>query len=242
MKNLGLSPLPDGDVRLFFQYPTRDLAYVGGTQTKYVPINDRVEVNVGTEPGITLGRVLKDKQTTAIVARQYRERVDKTYVRYYDLIDYDETFVYEEEIVSGKESLSKIEVERRFDANVYLWTPDEKPDDFDGDKPGAYVDMHSIDGRIERVDQNHVKYFVDLEPGERKIIRYTVTYKRRKVGPRLNVVDRREPITENEEPEKPVEETKPAPVDDLFGAASAVRAEKIVIRPPAQPSGNRSAY
>jgi len=221
MENLGLSPIPDGNVRLYFQYPNRDLAYVGGTATKYVPIGDRIEVNVGTEPGITIRRVLKDRKTTGVVARQYRERTSNTYVRYYDLIDYDETLIYEEEIISGKATLSKVEVERRFDANVYLWTPDDKPDDFDGDEPGAYVDMHEIDGRIERVDQNYVKYFVDLEPGNRRIVRYTVTYKRRKVGPRLNVVDRREPISTKEEPEKPVEEIAPGPVDDPFGGSPA---------------------
>ena len=47
MENLGLSPLPNGMVRLFSEYQNKDLAYVGGTETKYVPIGDRVEVNVG---------------------------------------------------------------------------------------------------------------------------------------------------------------------------------------------------
>ena len=44
MENLGLSPLPDGMVRLYSQYANKDLACVGGTSTKYVPIGDRVEV------------------------------------------------------------------------------------------------------------------------------------------------------------------------------------------------------
>ncbi|NLY99644.1 MAG: hypothetical protein GXY25_03825, partial [Pirellulaceae bacterium] len=47
MENLGLSPLPDGAVRLFSEYANRDLAYVGGTDVKYVPIGDRVEVSAG---------------------------------------------------------------------------------------------------------------------------------------------------------------------------------------------------
>jgi hypothetical protein len=42
------------------------------------------------------------------------------------------------------------------------------------------------------LDQNHVKYFVDLNPGERRIVRYTVTYKRRKVGPELSGEKKRE--------------------------------------------------
>ncbi|MGD0897749.1 MAG: hypothetical protein ABR915_07915, partial [Thermoguttaceae bacterium] len=58
MENLGLSPLPNGMVRLFSEYRTKDLAYVGGTETKYVPIGDRVEVNVGPDQDITIHRRL----------------------------------------------------------------------------------------------------------------------------------------------------------------------------------------
>ncbi len=194
MENLGLSPLPDGMVRLFSEYENKDLAYVGGTTTKYVPIGDRVEVNVGQEPSITVQRRLKDQRITNVVARQYKRRLDNTYVLYYDLIDYDETFVYEEELVSGKRVPVKTELERRFDANVYLWGSDGKPDGWDGQEPGAYVDMREIGGRIERVDQNHVKIFQDLNPGEKRLVTYSVTYKRRKVGPELNGEKKREPL------------------------------------------------
>jgi hypothetical protein len=194
MENLGLSPLPDGTVRLFSEYEIKDLAYVGGTETKYVPIGDRVEVNVGRDQDITIARRQKDQRISNVVARQYKRRLDNTYVLYYDLIDYEETFEYEEEIVSGKAVLAKTEIERKFDADVYLWGSDGKPDGWNGDEPGAYVDMHEIDGRVERVDQNHVKYFLDLEPGEKRFVRYSVTYKRRKMGPELNAEKRREPL------------------------------------------------
>ena len=56
MENLGLSPLPDGTMRLYSEYANKDLAYVGGITTKYVPINDRVEVNVGHDSDITIVR------------------------------------------------------------------------------------------------------------------------------------------------------------------------------------------
>ncbi len=121
MENLGLSPLPNGTVRLFSEYKSKDLAYVGGTETKYVPIGDRVEVNVGPDKDITIQRRLKDQKIGNVVARQYKRRLDNKFVLYYDLIDYDETFFYEEELVSGKPVPAKIEVERQFDANVVLW-------------------------------------------------------------------------------------------------------------------------
>jgi hypothetical protein len=184
MENLGLSPLPNGMVRLFFEYKTRDLAYVGGTETKYVPIGDRVEVNVGPDQDITLKRRLADQQVSNVKVRQYKRRLDNRFVLYYDLVDYDETFFFQEEMVSGKPVVAKVELERQFDANVYLWgpgdpkgAPEAKPAGWDGDEPGAYVDLHALAGRVERVDQNHVKYFLDLEPGKKQLVEYSVTYK-----------------------------------------------------------------
>ncbi len=194
MENLGLSPLPDGSVRLFSEYQNKDLAYVGGTTTKYVPIGDRVEVNVGRDGDITIVRRLKDQRIANVVARQYKRRIDDEFVMYYDLIDYDETFVYEEEIVSGKPVEVKTEIERRFDLGVVLWGSDGKPDDWPSNQPGAYVDLHQVEGRVERVDQNHVKYFLELNPGEKRFVTCSVTYKRRKVGPELNQQKKREPL------------------------------------------------
>jgi len=194
MENLGLSPLPDGMVRLYSEYANKDLAYVGGTSTKYVPISDRVEVNVGRDPDITITRRVKDQKITNVVSRQYKRRIDDEFVMYYDLVDYDETFYYEEEIVSGKPVDVKVELERRFDANVVLWAEDAPPADWTSDEPGAYVDLHNVAGRKERVDQNHVKYFLDLAPGEKRLVTYSVTYKRRKMPPELSQEKKREPL------------------------------------------------
>jgi hypothetical protein len=194
MENLGLSPLPNGTVRLFFEYKTKDLAYVGGTETKYVPIGDRVEVNVGPDKDITIHRRLKDQKIANVVVRQYKRRLDNDFVLYYDLTDYDETLFFEEEMVSGKPVPAKVELERKFDADVFLWGPEGQPQGWNGNEPGAYVDLHTIPGRVERVDQNHVKYFLDLQPGKKQLVQYSVTYKRRKVGPELNAEKKREPL------------------------------------------------
>ena len=158
-----------------------------------MPIGDRVEVNVGPDKDITIHRRLKDQKTSNVVVRQYKRRLDDQFVLYYDLVDYDETFFFEEEIVSGKPVVAKTEVERQFDANVVLWGPDGKPKGWDSQEPGAYVDLHDVPGRVERVDQQHVKYFLDLQPGKKQLVSYSVTYKRRKVGPELNTERKREP-------------------------------------------------
>jgi hypothetical protein len=194
MENLGLSPLPDGMVRLYSEYDNRDLAYVGATSTKYVAIGDRVEVSVGADSDITMIRRIKNQRIENVIARQYTRRIDNKWVLDYDLIDYDETFVFEEEIVSGKNVDIEIEVERRFNANVMLWSDPQPPKDWTTDKAGAYVDLHNVEGRIEKVDQNHVKYFLDMTPGQKRVVRYDVTYKHRKAGPELNTKKRHKPL------------------------------------------------
>ena len=128
------------------------------------------------------------------MVRQYKRRLDDNFVLYYDLTDYDETFYFEEEMVSGKPVDAKVELERQFDANVVLWGPDGQPKDWDSNAEGAYVDLHQVPGRVERVDQNHVKYFLDLKPGKKQLVNYKVTYKRRKQGPELNTERKREPL------------------------------------------------
>ncbi len=194
MENLGLSPLPNGMVRLFSEYTNKDLAYVGGTETKYVPVGDRVEVNVGPDKDITIQRRLKDQKIGNVAVRQYKRRLDNQFVQYYDLVDYDETFYFEEEVVSGKPVVAKTEVERQFGAEVVLWGEGDQPAGWTSNAPGAYVDLHTIAGRVERVDQQHVKYFLDLQPGKKQLVQYSVTYKRRKVGPELNTERKREPL------------------------------------------------
>ena len=157
-----------------------------------MPIGDRVEVNVGPDKDISIQRRVKDQRIANVAARQYKRKLDNDFVLYYDLIDYNETFFYEEELVSGKPA--KIEVERQFDANVVLWGEGEEPKGWTSNEPGAYVDLHKVSGRVERVDQQHVKYFLDLKPGKKQVAVYSVTYKRRKVGPELNTEKKREPL------------------------------------------------
>jgi hypothetical protein len=94
-----------------------------------------------------------------------RRRFGDNFVQQFDLVDYDETLVYAEEIVSGKPVDIRVEVERHFDANVVIWSEPNPPVDWGSDEPGAYVDLHRAPDRVERVDQNHVKYFLNLRPG-----------------------------------------------------------------------------
>ena len=211
MENLGVSPIPDGAVQLYFEYPNQDLAFVGRSSTPYVSIGARLESVVGQDSDITIEKKIMARKVSDVKAKRYKKIINKDRIEEYDLVDYDETVFYEETIVSGKPSLAKIEVERNFGANVILWGSDGKPKDWDENEPGAYVNLSSIaegdkPGKVERVDNQFVKYYVDLNPGEKRTIRYSVTYKNRFIGPKLNLLSRFE-----QSKEIPADQSKTGP-------------------------------
>ena len=47
---LGTSPLPDGTVRLFRDNGRDGLTYLTQQQIKYIPIGDKIELNLGVDP------------------------------------------------------------------------------------------------------------------------------------------------------------------------------------------------
>ena len=62
---LGKEPLPDGAVRAF-RTVTEDrlLAYVGATTVKYIPINERVEMDLGPDAGVLVTPTLMNWEKT----------------------------------------------------------------------------------------------------------------------------------------------------------------------------------
>ena len=62
---LGKEPLPDGAVRAFRTVTAdRLLAYVGATTVKYIPINERVEMDLGPDAGVLVKPTLMNWEKT----------------------------------------------------------------------------------------------------------------------------------------------------------------------------------
>src|SRR5207244_9826470 len=49
---LGTTPLPDGVVRVFRDNGRDGLSYLAGQSIKYVPIGDKIELNLGPDPNV----------------------------------------------------------------------------------------------------------------------------------------------------------------------------------------------
>jgi hypothetical protein len=54
---LGQSPLPDGVVRLFRRNDTGSLSYLTQQPVKYIPIGDKIELNLGPDPNVVFDLV-----------------------------------------------------------------------------------------------------------------------------------------------------------------------------------------
>lgn len=186
MNNLGLAPIPDGQVMLYSEYKNSDLAFVGSSHTKYVPIGERLESSLGRDQDLSVLRKMMNRTTTDIVLRQYKRRLDDEWVQYYDRVDYNLNESRQEEIVNGKDKTIKCEIERRFNGEVLLKTHDKTPKGWEEDRTGIYIDFSAYEGYVEKVDSNHIKIHLDLKPGEKRLIDYVVTNKIRKAGPDLH--------------------------------------------------------
>lgn len=60
---LGLNPLPEGEVMLFRQLPNQYLSFVGQTHSRYIPIEQKAEFDVGEAREVTVKPVLMQQQT-----------------------------------------------------------------------------------------------------------------------------------------------------------------------------------
>jgi hypothetical protein len=66
--NLGQTPIPDGEVKIFGQADEQGhLSYVGGTSVKYIPVDEEVELNLGPARLVKVEPKLMDYKTESHV-------------------------------------------------------------------------------------------------------------------------------------------------------------------------------
>ncbi len=100
---MGDSPLPDGTIRVFRETGQGGLSFYVAQPTKYIPIKEKIELNVGKDDQVVYERVVLD------VARQnfvYDETVRPTPV----VVGWDETRKWKEEIRNYRAKPIKLEI------------------------------------------------------------------------------------------------------------------------------------
>ena len=108
--NLGQTPIPDGNVKIFsFADEQGYLSYVGGTEIKYIPVDEEVELNLGPARLVEVEPKLMDFKT-----ENYRfDRRD-------NISGFDEIRTWKIEITNTRTLPIQIEITRGF--GTAYWT------------------------------------------------------------------------------------------------------------------------
>ncbi|MCX5682704.1 MAG: hypothetical protein NT049_03365 [Planctomycetota bacterium] len=108
---MGESPLPDGTIRVFRENGREGLSFFTAQTSKYIPIREKIELNVGTDNQIVYERVVLD------MARQnfiYDENAQPIPL----VVGWDETRKWQEEIRNYRAKPIKMEVRHVLQGDV----------------------------------------------------------------------------------------------------------------------------
>jgi hypothetical protein len=145
--NLGQTPIPNGNVKIYNQADSKGyLSYVGGTEIKYIPVDEEVELNLGPARLVKVEPTLMDFKTENYM-----------YDRKRNIAGWDEVRTWKIEITNTRELPIEIEITRGFGTSYWSL-------EFD-DKAISY----------EKHDATHARFEVNLEPRSRQTFGYTVT-------------------------------------------------------------------
>jgi hypothetical protein len=119
--NLGQTPIPNGNVKIYGKADTGGyLSYVGGTDIKYIPVNEEVELNLGSARLVKVELTLMDYKTENYV-----------YDRKDNISGWDEIRTRKIEITNTRELPIELEITRGFGTTYWTLqsnTPYEKHD------------------------------------------------------------------------------------------------------------------
>ncbi len=144
---LGESPLPDGLVRLFKRNHTGSLSYLTQQPVKYIPIGDKIELNLGQDPNVVFElidlRAFRDNIWGSIDAR-FKRRFDDPTVRIEDhgrVEGWDEHTVYAQRIRNYTGKPIDLEIRRAFGGDaIFISRLDTQSHDFQTVQYTAQID------------------------------------------------------------------------------------------------------
>jgi len=148
--NLGQTPLPGGEIKVFQQIGDKgNLDYIGSDTTKYIPVSKKVELNLGKSLDVTIKpRIIGFSKENIIFNKEG------------DVIGFDEIKEIEVDFANFTDTTSILEYVKNIDSA-----------EFDISK----ISPHEL---FEKVDQDTIKFKTTLAPHTDKKIKFTLTIKR----------------------------------------------------------------
>ncbi|MGQ9655802.1 MAG: hypothetical protein ACUVXD_17210, partial [Thermodesulfobacteriota bacterium] len=144
---LGDTPLPDGLVKVFREVDKEGhLSYEGADNTKYIPVGQRVELNLGPARKVT------------VEPKRMRTRTENfSFNKDRNIDGWDEVQDWKVVVKNNREVAARLEIKRNL--RHQYWEL----------KPGK--EEHS---EFEKEDLDTIKFTMELKPYERKEFTYTV--------------------------------------------------------------------
>lgn len=174
---LGETPLPDGMVRVFRDNGAQGLSFLAAQALNYVPIGDRIELNLGPNPEVVFElvklRVLRDNIWMRLAGGNVYQRADDVNLRVEinsRVAGWDEHEVYNQRIRNYSGRPIRVEVRRAYQGDVTFRSQlDPLLHDFQTVQysteltPGETADLyHEV---IRREGYNSKQNRVELEAG-----------------------------------------------------------------------------
>jgi len=145
--NLGDTPIPNGQVRIFGQAGEAcSLSYVGGTSVKYIPVNEEVELNLGVARLVKVEPKLMDFKT-----ENYR------FDRRRNIAGWDEIRTWNIKVANTRKLPIEIEITRGFGTASWTLEPDAE------------------DVGYKKHDATHARFELKLAPQTKQTVGYVVT-------------------------------------------------------------------
>src|SRR5262249_45249730 len=122
---LGETPLPDGTVRMFRDNGRDGLSYVTQQQVKYIPIGDKIELNLGVDPEVvfelTKSRSLRDNIWMQIGGQNRLQKVGEDAVVSEvnsSVVGWDDRFVFDQRVRNYSGKPIDVQVRRTFPGHI----------------------------------------------------------------------------------------------------------------------------
>jgi len=143
---LGETPIPDGTVRIYRKNVDGHLSYIGGTNIKYIPVDEDIELNLGPDSQVKVEPVLMETRT-----ENYRFDTQG------NIAGWDEVQSWKVTVTNTRELPVRMEIFRHF--GTPYWTIQNRGDF------GDYAPDDAMTG----------KYVLQVEPRSKREFEYVLT-------------------------------------------------------------------
>jgi hypothetical protein len=144
---LGTTPLPNGTVRVYGRADGEDhLSYVGAMDVKYIPVGEKIELNLGRDRLVEIKPVLMDCRTE-----------NHTFDNKGSVSGWDDVQTWRIEIANTRSLPAELEVTRGF--GTPSWT----------------LKQENRGVSYEKYDATHARFRTTVAPQSKQVLEYTVT-------------------------------------------------------------------